>query len=127
VATTSPVNPCPVAAGAEYDAVSSGAQAGSIYRACSGQCSGVLICDGRWAPTGCSGICTNSYVFVKTGTDLGGNSACNGDCSGAVLNVPRDWESRTAVCNIPSGSTESCICNTSTNGSCDNITIVYHD
>lgn len=121
---STPVNSC--LGKTQGGACSAGCVAGEAYWACSGDCNGVLICNGAIAPTGCSGHCNNTYIYVRVGSLLG-NAACNGECAGAVLNVPSDWASRTPVCHIASGSTANCICNTATNGSCDNITIVYHD
>ena len=127
VAEPPPPPPANLCLGAvQQSACSSGCVAGRAYQACSGNCGGVLICDGTYPPTGCSGICNNTYIYVRTGT-LVGNAACNGNCRGATFNVPYSWMNRTPACNITNGgSTANCICNTASNGSCEGIKIVYH-
>ena len=122
--SSQPVNKC--SGQTQQPACSAGCTAGVAYQACSGNCDGVLICDGTYAPTGCSGNCNNSYIYVRNGTLLA-NGACNGHCAGVIFSVPRDWEARISACTLTTGNTSNCVCNTNGYGSCEGITIVYHD
>lgn len=116
------------------DHTGSGNCNGQTLAACSGNCIGANVCGP--VTTGCSGHCTNAFIYnspcngdcdnsviylVASGATVA--AACGGNCKGVSIIVPSSWASRPVTC--AEGSSGLCICKGNGN-KCSGITVTFY-